>query len=493
MTTTINKTNGTVLTTVADGSADVSATDLYLIGKLYRNYGELVNENFVKLLENFANSSAPRQPIVGQLWYDTTNKKLNLFKTSGFVSLATMRTSAAEPTAATVGDLWWDTVDRQLKLYTSNEWIVIAPGYTQSQGKSGAIVETIRDSQLSSHVITKIYHSGAVIATFSNDNEYTPNTSINGFTTIKKGITLSNLSGVKIHGIATEAETVTGGVLGSQLISSEGDSTINGTFTINDVLPLVLGPNGDLSVTVDGSTVNVNKTNAGNIDIRNYNNVTIARFAENLQVAGNNGSAATPTYTFILDNNSGMYLDAVGTLGLSAGGKANFKMSADQLLLNATTFSESIIPLADDGYDLGSISSKYSNVYARTLNGTAVEALYADLAEKYTSDKDYPVGTIMSVCEHEDHETCPCSVNTIPVGVVSAEPAYLMNAGAEGQALALKGRVPVRVIGPVKKGQGIYVNNNGLGSVNVNAHLVGVALESNDSPDEKLVECVLKV
>lgn len=493
MTTTINKTDGTVLTNIADGAIDVSTTELSLIGKLYRNYGELVNENFVKLLENFSNSSSPTAPVVGQLWYNTTDKKINVYRSTGFTAIGVLNSAASEPTSPSLGDLWWDTVDQQLKIYNGSSWTSIAPGYTASQGKSGAVVETIRDTLNSTHVVTKVYQGGAVIATFSDDDEYFPSDSINGFTSVKKGITLSSDSGIKLHGTATVAETISGGLTGSQFVRSDTSSTITGTVTMTSSSPLVLGPNGDLTITVTGSTVNLNKTNAGNIDILNNSSAVIARFAQNQQILTTDGSAAAPTYSFISDTDTGIYLDSDGILGLSAAGSANIKISASGIALDATTTSESIVPAADSIYDLGTASTKYSNVYADTLNGTAVEALYADLAEKYTTETIYPVGTIMSVCVHEDHETCPCSVNTIPVGVVSAEPAYLMNSASDGQALALKGRVPVRVQGVVKKGQGIYAWTNGVGSVNVNAHLVGVALESNDSPDEKLVECVLKV
>lgn len=493
MTTTINKTDGTVLTNIADGAIDVSTTELSLIGKLYRNYGELVNENFVKLLENFSNSSSPTAPVVGQLWYNSTDKKINVYRSTGFATLGILNSRSSEPTSPSLGDLWWDTVDQQLKLYNSSSWTVIAPGYTQSQGKSGAVVESIRDTLNATHVVTKIYQGGAVIATFSDDDEYFPSDSINGFTSVKKGITLSSESGIKLHGTATVAETISGGLTGTQFVRNDANSTITGTVTITNSSPLILGPAGDLTVTVSGSTVNVTKTNTGNIDFLNNTSAVIARFAQNQQFLVSNGSAAAPTYSFISDIDTGVYLDSNGVLGLSAAGAANVKISASGIALDATTTSENIVPAADSIYNLGTVSSKYSNVYADTLNGTAVEALYADLAEKYTTEQIHPIGTIMSVCDHKEHETCPCSVNTIPVGVVSAEPAYLMNAGADGQALALKGRVPVRVLGAVKKGQGIYAWNNGVGSVNVNAHLVGVALESNNSTDEKLVECVLKV
>jgi len=200
MSTTINKTNGTVLVSIADGAIDTAATDLTLIGKLYRNYGEVVNENFVKLVENFANSVSPPEAIEGQLWYDTTNKNIKVYRNTGFVALSTLTNSSSEPTSPRLGDFWWDTVESQLMFYNNTSWIAISPGYSLAQGTSGAIVETIQDTVSVSHVVTKIYISGTVIAIYNKDNEFTPSTSITGFDTIKKGFNLTSTTDFKIHG-----------------------------------------------------------------------------------------------------------------------------------------------------------------------------------------------------------------------------------------------------------------------------------------------------
>ena len=126
--------------------------------------------------------------------------------------------------------------------------------------------------------------------------------------------------------------------------------------------------------------------------------------------------------------------------------------------------------------------------------GTATQASFADLAEKYTTGNNLPIGTVVEVCEHDDHEMDLATPTGIVAGVISDKPAYLMNADADGQAVALKGRVPVRVHGPVRKGEAVYVYQDGLASVDGEGDLVGVALHSDESNDgEKLVECFLKV
>ena len=126
--------------------------------------------------------------------------------------------------------------------------------------------------------------------------------------------------------------------------------------------------------------------------------------------------------------------------------------------------------------------------------GTATTAEYADLAEKYSTSEELIPGTVVAVCEHEGHDVDIANQGDIAIGVVSTDPALMMNSKADGQYIGLKGRLPVRVIGPVKKGQAVYVDNGGCASTAINGgSIVGIALETNLSEEEKLVECVLKV
>lgn len=124
--------------------------------------------------------------------------------------------------------------------------------------------------------------------------------------------------------------------------------------------------------------------------------------------------------------------------------------------------------------------------------GIATQAEYADLAENYTTDQQHPPGTVVMVCEHVDHELEACTETGYPVGVISTNPAYLMNAGLDGQPVALKGRVPTRVLGAVNKGDLLFAGPNGC-AVKTGVYKVAVALESNTDEGEKLVECMLVV
>lgn len=125
------------------------------------------------------------------------------------------------------------------------------------------------------------------------------------------------------------------------------------------------------------------------------------------------------------------------------------------------------------------------------FQGRATSAEYADLAEKYTTDQEYPIGTAM--CVGGEAETTAAGSDCIAIGVISDKPAYLMNSKIDGQAIGLKGRVPVRVKGAVRKGQAVYAWADGVCSTVATMGMIGVALESNDNEEEKLIECVLKV
>ena len=132
------------------------------------------------------------------------------------------------------------------------------------------------------------------------------------------------------------------------------------------------------------------------------------------------------------------------------------------------------------------------NPSTNVLSTTASQAQYADLAEKYTTDQEYEVGTVMMVNTADVSEVTAANTGNIAVGVISGAPAYLMNADSEGQAVALKGRVPVKVAGAVSKGQAVYVNDNGVATAsNTGSDMVGIALESNGDSGVKLVECIL--
>lgn len=175
---TINKTDGTVLTDLLDNSVDKITTDLVLVGKNTANYGEFFNENFVKLLENFASSEAPRAPLKGQLWYDTGENKLKFYNGTQFKEFSRPVISSTEP-VLTPGDLWIDNNRRQLYFNDGIGNRLAGPIYTSQQGLSGFEIVTIKDMAGTDRVIAKLKLGNTLVGIFSNhlmDGSTTNNT-----------------------------------------------------------------------------------------------------------------------------------------------------------------------------------------------------------------------------------------------------------------------------------------------------------------------------
>jgi len=153
---------------------------------------------------------------------------------------------------------------------------------------------------------------------------------------------------------------------------------------------------------------------------------------------------------------------------------------------------------SDNGVSLGRSTHRYNTVWATTFNGTATEALYADLAENYLGDADYEPGTVVVFGGDAEVTVCTAKGQTSVAGIVTTNPAHLMNSALQGDhvvGVALQGRVPCRVIGSVKKGDMLVtsaipgyamVNNSpGVGQV------LGKAVGTKDDEDRGIVEVVV--
>ncbi len=197
----VNKTDGSVLTTLLDGTTNTE-TGLTLIGRNYTSYGEIQNENFVRLLENFASTLPPGQsvgfaPLAGQLWWDTANQRLRVYNGAEFVNVSERSVGGTAPTTFKAGDQWWDTTNQQLKVSNGSSWIVINPPYTTAQGKSGALVETVTDTSLNSHTVVNTYTNNQLISVASYDPAFQTG-AYGQFSFIRPGVTLA--SNVMLHG-----------------------------------------------------------------------------------------------------------------------------------------------------------------------------------------------------------------------------------------------------------------------------------------------------
>jgi hypothetical protein len=494
---TVNKTNSSSSPnqyTVQDGVVNTQ-TDLSFIGKGYAGYGESIAENFLHLLENFSNTSAPTKPIQGQLWWDSTNSKLQVYNGTSFQTAGGSAPYQSDaPSNMAAGDLWIDSDTGQMYYYSGTSSVLVGPP-SSTGTTNGFTYDTILDSGDTSQNITKLFNDGNLIAIISED-EFTPKVSLSGFASIKKGITLSTaISGNKFQGTATDADSL-GGVEAANYLRSNANDTTSGTLGITTDSGFTVGADSDLSITVDGTGIIVANT-VQNTDITfKVNDGGVTSTVMTIDGSESRIGIGTTTPTTKLDISGTTTSTAfVGPLTGNVTGNVTSAgaNSMTTLTMGGNLTSKAILPDADVSYDIGTSAKKYNTIYAK-----ATSAQYADLAEMYLTDKPYPVGTVMYV--HDVDTLADARAGEIPVGVISEYPAFLMNntqAMSNGQSVALKGRVPVRVIGSCKAGQPVYVGESGVATPYAEGQssifIVGIALTSKDTEEEGLVECILKV
>lgn len=277
----INKTDGTVVATVADGQIDTLSTDLTLIGKNYSGFGESLNENFVKLLENFANTTQPTHPIKGQIWFDSSELKLKVYSGSEFIPVSSATISGTQPTTLGVGDLWFNNVNEQLFFFDGDAPILLGPSYSASQGLSGLKVISLLDTLNQTRVITGLYNNGILLGIFAKDT-FTPKTAIEGFTgSIIPGFNAGNLAGLKFAVTCTNSEKL-GGLAASTYVlnnNSAGTESIAGTLAILSNNGLEVGSGGQAKFRVETGNILLQNTATGrdfNISVRKDTNQELA-------------------------------------------------------------------------------------------------------------------------------------------------------------------------------------------------------------------------
>jgi len=252
----IRKTNDTTLGTILDGTIDDrSRTSLQLIGRNYSNYGQLMVDNLVRLVENFANSSGPVNPLAGQLWYDTAQQRLKVYTGTAYKFVSVCAVQSAAPATTVQGDMWYDPVEEQFyvyarasSVYDPTGWILIGPQWRKNKGRSGAIWEQIVDTSAVTHDVVSLYLNGNRTAIISTDPEFIPQTVINGFGTVKQGLTANvNLNAGQYFVTANNASSL-GGILATNYLRSDIDDVTSGTLTITNNNGLTIGSSSNLQV-----------------------------------------------------------------------------------------------------------------------------------------------------------------------------------------------------------------------------------------------------
>jgi len=260
---TINKFNGSELIVLEDGTIDTS-TSLGLVGRNYVGYGETQNENFVFLLENFANDAPPSRALTGQLWFDSDNKVINAYNGTEWYPVGNAVISDTEPSTPTEGQMWLVTPANQLFVYTNNAWNFIGPEAVAGFGTTRAKSTIIRDTSNIDHPVIQLLVNDIVVGICSTTNFIiSSDTPIDGFNIIVSGLTLSSSNVVKgnLQGNASTATVLeTARTINGVAFSGASNITISAN-TANRLIPGDYISGGDFN----GSTLqtwNVDATSA---------------------------------------------------------------------------------------------------------------------------------------------------------------------------------------------------------------------------------------
>jgi hypothetical protein len=239
----INKTDGTLLIDLIDGTIDTESSDITLIGRNFKGFGELINENFVKMLENFASSSAPANPLRGQLWYDTAENRLKVYNGTAFATNGII-VSSTQPNLAT-GDIWLNSLTNQMSFFDGTDLVMVGPTYTAAQGVTGFVAQTVLSNLNQNKTVLKLLVGNVLIGVWSA-SQFTPVssqlitelvTALNPTGVIYQGFNTTN-SAYKYLGVASLAEGLIDGsttILASQFLRSDVADTTSGTLKISSL------------------------------------------------------------------------------------------------------------------------------------------------------------------------------------------------------------------------------------------------------------------
>lgn len=378
----LNKTNGSVVTVVQDAALD-NTTDLTFLGRNYAGYGEVQNENFLKLLENFSNTTPPTRPVEGQIWFDSRNKKINFYDNTNWKSIANLEVDNENPISDKTfitGDLWYNNAESQLYAFNGTEFTLIGP-------PSGDDIK----------------------ARWVGSREYS----------IEEGLDSPKFN---LKAVLTEADEVIA------VVSAESYTVANPAGAEKQPSYPIFAFQGVLKkgITLVGSD-------------------PITGISENNGVYFW-GSAAHS----LLSNTATL---ALTSAGVSFVNNTNTNFSYNVSFFNGTGNSTSTIYIDRTGLTYNPYTKTLKTTY---FDGTASRSYYADLAERYETDNYYDPGTVVVIGGDKEITVTHDRASLFVAGVISKNPGYMMNSEAGSDDthpyVALRGRVPCKVIGPIKKG-----------------------------------------
>ena len=433
---TITLTDGSVFATIPDGTINTSSS-MTLVGKNYAGYGQFLDNNFVRSLENASNSTAPGAPLTGQLWWNNTPNAgiLSVYMGSAWKTLSALAVSSSTPSTSTygrIGDMWYDTTNQQVNIWTGTSWLLVGPQFNTGTGVTGAFANVITDTGSQTHKVIELVVNSTVVGIVSEDTSWIPQVTIPGFGNVNPGIQLAN--------------TVTG-VGGSSVPAFWGSGNVGVSVTGNVSGNYILG-NGSLLTGLANISGNISTT--GNIT-GNYILGNGSQLSGLSGLSGNISTTGNITGGFILGNGSQL-TGLAATYGNA--NVANF-LPTFSGTVGATALTTGANTTA------GTITGNWS-----LSAGSRLSATYADVAERFAADAVYEAGTVVELGGSQEITRSLQDLSETVFGVISMHAAYLMNSGAGDDAthppVAMTGRVPVQCTGVVHKGDRLVSAGNGI-------------------------------
>ena len=488
----VDRYNGTPLVTVDDGTISNDKSTVKLVGKNYAGYGEIQNENFIWLMENFANAAPPANYLSGQIWFDNFNRKLkfndgNRWRTTGGAEIGPVA-----PVGLTTGDFWWNTTTEQLYSFDGiSEFVLIGPQVVPGAGETLWESVSLIDVDGNSHAVMKGIVDGKVIYICSRDTFVIDSTinPVTGFSYIRGGLTLvdtdtnGDTSSTYRHWGTSSNSVRLGEKPASEYVTSSGAIFVDTAtfaddgFTIGAIANLQIYAQSGTTPTIENrqSGIISFKVKTGTpLQAREICKVQDGAFNPGVDITYDLG---TPTLRwrniYALNFFGGTFhgdfegdIDGTALRAKKLYYARSFGTSPNELdplkYVSATDLNENNTIIARDNS---------GNFSANVMTGTATQARYADLAERYESDNVYEPGTVVIFGGDKEVTVTTEYADYRVAGVISTNPAYEMNVSPETEgfmSVALRGKVPVKVTGKVSKGD-----------ILVTSEIAGYAISAN--------------
>jgi microcystin-dependent protein len=392
--------------TVFDNTSNTD-TSLTFPGRNVTGYGQIIAENFLHLLENFASASAPPNPTVGQVWFnsDPSVSSLLIFDGADWKSASGVQKSPVEPgiDQSKVGELWVDTVNQQLYVFSGTDWILVGPNFSTGL-KSGLNVEQVIDSDNITRVVLSVYVEDKPIIIVSKDS-FTPKLIIPQFPVIRAGVNIAAPDPAlspeteiyqggflpKLYGTATSADGLRVGssvVESGKFLRTDISNVVEAPINIKNDSGLTLGVDGTFIVSTSitaaklynsqpGSSIDLQLSNSGTVStvlrvINGKVGINSLSPSESLDVTGNaliNGKLIVSDTTSTTNLNNGAVRIA-GGVAISKNLLVN-----DGIISNSTAFLTDVLPQETDTYELGSSGKRWNSIRTKTLIADTIQGV----------------------------------------------------------------------------------------------------------------------